>query len=71
VTAQLTLFANIVAWAVFVLAILRIIAVVVADMAAYMADPQGAVTPRRAEALARSVVLAFFAAAWICAGRFA
>ncbi len=70
-TAQLTLFANIIAWAVFVLASFRIGALFHADMTEYRAHPNAAITTRRAKAVWHSVVLAFLAAAWICAGRFA
>jgi hypothetical protein len=70
-SAQLTLFLNIIAWAVFVLATLRGFVVVLYDFAAHKANPHAPVPTRRAEAFWRSLVLAFIAAAWLCAGRFA
>ena len=68
---QLTLFANIVAWAVFVLASISVGAILHTQVEATRVSPHAPVPPKRAAALVRSVVLAFVAAAWICAGRFA
>jgi hypothetical protein len=71
VTEQLILFVNIIAWAMFVLATLRVLAVFHADLTEFRANPHFSVTPRRAEAFWKSLVLAFVAAAWLFAGRFA
>ncbi len=70
-TAQLTLFANIIAWAVFVLASILVGVILHTQVEVTRVTPHAPVPPKRAAALVRSVVLAFLAAAWICAGRFA
>lgn len=68
-TAHLALFFDIVAWVVFVFAILTVFLILHTQVEVTRVSPHAPVPPKRAAALVRSVVLAFVAAAWLCAGR--
>ena len=64
---QLTLFANILAWAVFAFAALRIIVIV--SLTVVEPYTNDATMQKRAGFLVRNTGLLFVAAAWLCAGR--
>ena len=68
-TAHLALFFDIVAWVVFVFATLTVFLILHTQVEVTRVSPHAPVPPKRAAALVRAVVLAFVAAAWLCAGR--
>lgn len=68
-TDHVLMFVNIIAWAMFIIGALRVIAVIHADITEFNATARVHVNQRRTDAFWQSLVLAFIASAWLCAGR--
>jgi hypothetical protein len=68
-TDRVLMFANIIAWAMLVIGALRVIAVIHADVTELNSTARIPVNQRRTDFFWKSLLLAFFASAWLCAGR--